>query len=30
MLMSAIIGALHPKDQQSERVQTPRADASLA
>jgi ElaB/YqjD/DUF883 family membrane-anchored ribosome-binding protein len=30
MLMSAIIGALHPKDQQSERVQATRTDASLA
>jgi ElaB/YqjD/DUF883 family membrane-anchored ribosome-binding protein len=30
MLMSAIIGALHPADQQSERAQPPRGDASLA
>jgi hypothetical protein len=30
MLMSAIIGALHPKGQQSERAQATRADASLA
>ena len=30
MLMSAIIGALHPQNQQSERVQATRADASLA
>jgi ElaB/YqjD/DUF883 family membrane-anchored ribosome-binding protein len=30
MLMSMIIGALHPKDQQSEQAQAARADASLA
>lgn len=30
MLMSMIIGALHPKDQQSEQAQPTRGDASLA